>query len=93
MSEEPEITTLGEKGQVVIPQRLRKQLGMKAKTRFIVFGEGDTIVLRRLRLPSARKEWDRVFKDLASKQLKLSEAQVAHEVQASRRRRAKGRTA
>src|SRR5437763_73721 len=48
---EPEVTTMGEKGQVVIPRALRREMGVKAKTKFAVYGQGDIIVLKRLELP------------------------------------------
>lgn len=82
---------MGEKGQVVIPQSLRKQMGVEAKTKFIVFGQGDTIVLKRLQLPDVRKEWEKIFAS-ANKKPKVSEADVGREVEAHRaekRRRAK----
>ena len=91
MSEEPEITTIGEKGQVVIPQRLRKHLGVAPRTKFIVFGKGDTIVLRRLRLPDVRKEWDQVFEELDDKNLRLTARQVTAEVQGRRRSKVRAR--
>ena len=31
-TDEPQVTTIGEKGQVAIPQSRRKELGMKPKT-------------------------------------------------------------
>jgi len=36
MTEELEVTTMSEKGQVVIPQSIRKELGIKPKTKFLV---------------------------------------------------------
>ncbi len=36
MVEEPEITTMSEKGQVVIPQSIRNELGIKPKTKLLV---------------------------------------------------------
>ena len=33
-TEEPEVTTISEKGQVVIPQSIRKELGIKPKNKF-----------------------------------------------------------
>ena len=91
MTQEPEITTIGEKGQVVIPQRLRKHLGVTPRTKFIVFGKGDTIVLRRLRLPDVRKEWDEVFEELDHKDVRLTARQVTAEVQARRRSKSRAR--
>lgn len=45
-----ELTRLSEKGQVVIPTEIRKRMGLKEGTRFLVVGLEDTIVLRKLRL-------------------------------------------
>jgi AbrB family looped-hinge helix DNA binding protein len=45
-----DLTKLSQKGQVVIPNTVRKQLGLKEGMRFLVVGLGDTIVLRRLEL-------------------------------------------
>jgi len=59
MTEEPEVTTISEKGQVVIPQSIRKELGIKPKTKFLVFGRGDIVIMKRLELPDVKKEWGR----------------------------------
>jgi len=85
MVTDAEITTLGEKGQVVIPQRLRAELGMEPRTKFLVFGEGDVIVLKRLSLPDAREEWSRIFAELGARKPGLTAKDVAREVAAVRR--------
>lgn len=46
------ITKLSSKGQIVIPKTLRDLLGLKAGEVFAMFGEGDTIILKKLELPS-----------------------------------------
>lgn len=48
-----EITTMTTKGQVVIPQGVRQSLGIATGAKFAVVGEGDTIILKRLEMPSA----------------------------------------
>lgn len=85
MLEEPEITTMSEKGQVVIPLDLRKHLGIKPRTRFIVFAVDGNIVMRKLDIPDVRKEWNDIFKRMDRKELKLGEADVASEVKAHRK--------
>lgn len=85
MITEPEITTLGEKGQVVIPQSLRQHLGMKPKMKFLVFGQGDVIVLKRLDLPDVRREWAGIFAATATKGSVVSESEVLEEVASARR--------
>ena len=67
MLEEPEITTMSEKGQVVIPQELRKHLGIKPKTRFVVFAVDNNIVMRKLDMPDIKKEWNSIFQSMKKK--------------------------
>jgi AbrB family looped-hinge helix DNA binding protein len=45
-----DLTKLSQKGQVVIPNTVRRELGLKEGMKFLVMGVGDTIVLRRLEL-------------------------------------------
>jgi AbrB family looped-hinge helix DNA binding protein len=87
MTQEPEVTTVSEKGQVVIPQSLRKELGIKPKTKFLVFGRGDTVIMKKLQLPDVKKEWDEIFKMMDAKRLKLTKREVMDEVAAVRRER------
>lgn len=84
---EPQITTLGERGQVVIPQSIREHLGMKPKTKFVVFGQGDVIVLKRLELPDVNREWAEIFGTSDAKQAKPSEDEIAREVAEVRKTR------
>lgn len=44
-------TKLSSRGQVVIPEEIRRRLGLEPGTRFVVVGEGDTVVLRTIRAP------------------------------------------
>ncbi len=87
MAQEPEVATISEKGQVVIPQSLRKEMGIKPRTKFLVFGRGDTVIMRRLELPDVKKEWATIFKMMDEKGLKLSEKEVQEEVATVRRAR------
>ena len=76
MSEEPQVTTISEKGQVVIPQSIRKELKIKPKTKFLVFGKGDTVIMKKLELPDMKKEWNEIFKVMDKKNLKISEEEI-----------------
>jgi len=49
-----DLTKLSQKGQVVIPNNVRKQLGLKEGMKFLVVGVEDTIVLRRLEMSQER---------------------------------------
>ncbi len=46
-----EITTMSPKGQVVIPQGIRQGLKIKAGDKFAVYGDRDTIIFKRVRMP------------------------------------------
>jgi AbrB family looped-hinge helix DNA binding protein len=84
-AEAPEVTTISEKGQVVIPQSIRKELGIKPKNKFLVYGRGDTIIMKKLELPSLKKEWEEIFKMMDKKALKISDEEIQKEIPATRK--------
>ncbi len=45
-------TRLSSKGQVVIPEEIRKRLRLDPGTKFVVIGDGDAIVLKAIKPPS-----------------------------------------
>lgn len=47
-----EVTSLSSRGQVVIPLRLRERLHLHEGEKFVVIGEDDTIVLKKMQVPS-----------------------------------------
>lgn len=47
-------TKMSSKGQVVIPEEIRNQLGLKAGDQFVVVGEGDAVILKTITPPSIR---------------------------------------
>ncbi|MBN1645545.1 AbrB/MazE/SpoVT family DNA-binding domain-containing protein [Candidatus Woesearchaeota archaeon] len=47
-----EITSMSSRGQVVIPQSLRSRMGIQEGEKFIVIGDDDTIVLKKVPEPS-----------------------------------------
>lgn len=44
-------TRMSSKGQVVIPEDVRKALGLEVGAQFVVMGDGDTVVLKRIAIP------------------------------------------
>ena len=85
MTEELEVTTMSEKGQVVIPQSIRKELGIKPKTKFLVYGRGDTVIMKKLELPDLKKEWADIFKLMDKKELKISDKEIEKEIAKARK--------
>ncbi len=47
-----EITSISSRGQVVIPQSLRNKLNIHEGEKFVVIGEDNTIILKKLEMPS-----------------------------------------
>jgi AbrB family looped-hinge helix DNA binding protein len=45
-------TRMSSKGQVVIPETIRKQLNLKEGAQFVVVGEGDVVILKAISAPS-----------------------------------------
>ncbi len=85
MMGELEVTTMSEKGQVVIPQSIRKELGIKPKTKLLVYGRGDTVIMKKLELPDLKKEWEGLFKLMDKKELKMSDKEIQKEVAEARK--------
>ena len=54
MKDEIQITTTSPKGQVVIPQEIRENMDIKSGTKFAVYGRGDTIIFKRIALPTVK---------------------------------------
>ena len=46
------VTSISSRGQVVIPQNLRERLRINAGEKFVVIGDNNTIVLKKLEMPS-----------------------------------------
>jgi AbrB family looped-hinge helix DNA binding protein len=44
-------TRMSSKGQIVIPETIRKRLNLNAGAQFIVVGEGDVVILKAISIP------------------------------------------
>ena len=81
-------TKMSSRGQVVIPEAVRDRLGLRAGTRFVVTGEGDVVVLKKLSPPSMA-EFDEIIAT-ARRQARaagLTKDHVRAAVRKTRRRR------
>ena len=45
-------TRMSSKGQIVIPEPIRKRLNLKAGAQFVVLGENDVVILKAITAPS-----------------------------------------
>ena len=82
-----DMTRLSSKGQVVIPGDVRESLGLSVGTKFIVIGEDDTIILKRVGRPS-RAEVRHMLKEgqRYAKKAGLKKADVDRLIQQERRK-------
>jgi AbrB family looped-hinge helix DNA binding protein len=81
-------TTMSSKGQVVIPEAVRNEMGLAAGDEFVVFAHDDIVILKCIRKPSM-KEFDALIKR-TRKQAKLAgikRSDVAKAVAAARGRK------
>jgi AbrB family looped-hinge helix DNA binding protein len=53
-------TKMSSRGQVVIPDAIRKQLGLKPGARFVVVGEKDVVILKTIS-PPTMKDFDAII--------------------------------
>jgi AbrB family looped-hinge helix DNA binding protein len=48
-------TRLSSKGQIVIPEEVRKALGLEPGAQFVVMGAGDVVILKKIEAPNRRE--------------------------------------
>ena len=61
-------TKMSSKGQVVIPEHIRKRLGLGSGSQFVVVGEKDTVILKTIS-PPKMAEFNKLVRD-ARKQVR-----------------------
>ena len=86
--EETEIAVVGTKGQIVIPQKLRRELQITAKTKLAIYRKGDKLVLAKLNVPPLGEELKELFRKIDEQnkgKKKPTEKEILEEIQAYRR--------
>src|SRR4030067_394301 len=72
-TEKADITVVSEKGQVVIPQTIRKKLGIGPKTKLLIYGYQDAVIMKKLEVPNVTKELQALYKRIDKKITKNGE--------------------
>jgi len=89
-----EITVMSEKGQVVIPKVIREHLHIKPKSKFLVMGYEDTIMLKKMQIPDLKSEWEEIKKIIDERNRKygkLTEKDIQKEIEAYRKEKRKAK--
>ncbi len=87
--ENSDIAVVGTKGQIVIPQRFRKDLAITPNTKIIVYRKDDKLVLAKLKVPPL-EELKELFAEIdqQNKQNKKpTEQEILSDIQAYRRKK------
>ena len=71
--EKPDVAVLSSKGQIVIPKAIRRKLGIGPKTKLIVYGYQDAVIMKKLEMPNIVKELEGIYKRVDSKIAKYGE--------------------
>ncbi len=80
-------TKLSSKGQVVIPESIREKLRLEPGTSFIVMGDADVVILKRIALPS-RAEFHALAENVRrrAREAGVRRSDVRNAIRAARRR-------
>lgn len=78
-------TKMSSKGQVVIPEEIRKRLGLKVGVKFVVVGERDVVILKAINPPSM-DEFDRLINQARqkAKKSKLKQSDILDAIKKAR---------
>ena len=71
--EKPDVTVVSGKGQVVIPQAIREKLGIGPKTKLLVYGYQDAVVMKKMEIPDVTKELEEIYRRVDAKVAKYGE--------------------
>ncbi|MCP4473058.1 MAG: AbrB/MazE/SpoVT family DNA-binding domain-containing protein [Gammaproteobacteria bacterium] len=78
-------TKMSSRGQVVIPEDIRGQLGLEPGTQFVVLGQGDSVILKVIQ-PPPQKDIDKMLAATrrAARKAGLKKSDVTKAIKAAR---------
>ena len=85
MSQKHMITTMGEKGQVEIPQRIIKVMGLGAKTQLVMTYKDGAIIITKASISTAGYDLENIFKQMDAKNLQISDEEIKKEIKEYRK--------
>jgi AbrB family looped-hinge helix DNA binding protein len=90
-NEKADLTILSEKGQVVIPAKIRSKMGLKPKTKFLVYECEDSVILKKFVEPDFSKEIEAMYRrvdERIAKYGELTQDDIEKEIQKYRKEKA-----
>ena len=81
-------TKMSSKGQIVIPEDIRKRLGLKPGAQFIVVGQNDVVILKTITQPSMT-EFDQLISEerKQAKKAGMKKTDITSAIQKVRKRK------
>ena len=82
---------MSKKGQLVVPAELRRLLELNPEDTFIVCGDKDHVIFKKVDLPSLKKEFEEIFSVTSKffKEAGITEEVVMEEIMAYRKEKKK----
>jgi bifunctional DNA-binding transcriptional regulator/antitoxin component of YhaV-PrlF toxin-antitoxin module len=79
---EQELVKMSEKGQLVVPRRIRKKEGFRGSDRFVAIEVEDGVLFKRVEIPDVEIEFEALSRDISShfKKHKIKQSDVAEAV-------------
>jgi AbrB family looped-hinge helix DNA binding protein len=84
----PATTKMSSKGQIVIPENIRDRLGLKPGEQFVVVGEDDVVILKKI-APLSMADFDELITTARqqARQVAMKRSDISTAVRAARGRR------
>mgnify|MGYP000179699608 CR=1 FL=1 len=84
---ETEIVKMSTKGQLVVPEQIRKEEDFKAGDRFVPLPVNEVVLFKRIKIPDVKKEFAKIAKEIEAKfkKQKITSKHVKEAVKWARR--------
>jgi len=86
--ERADVTVVSSKGQVVIPKEIRRRLGITPKTKMLVYGYRDAVILKKIEVPGVEKKLREMYRRIdrrIAKYGELTQEEIEEEIQRYRK--------
>jgi AbrB family looped-hinge helix DNA binding protein len=84
-----EVVTMSSRGQLVIPKRIRKEMGLQERDKFIIVRDSENVILRRIKRGQPDKKLLSLLDEFARKfeEARISPEEVKEEIRKARARK------